>query len=887
MADTSRSQLRKLKEEYARNPGSRVFVHLAEAHRKAGELKQAQQVLTEGLRRHGDYPSGLVVLARVLADQGEDERAAAVWRDVVRLDPENIVALRALGDIAEAAGRRVEAMQLYRRVVRLENGDPEDVESEIVAPDFDEEDAEPASAAEPAPAEPVPAWRLRRVEPPAPAAPALDAPREPDPVPAWRMPPAQPPAPSPEPEPVREPEPTPAWRMREPDPIAPAPPPEAAPEPEPEPAPAPPKSRFSWLVRTVTGGRVEEPQPAPPAPVRDYARGREETVFEAPPAAPDPVPAEGAYVPPREELPETVAEAAPPEPIQPAEPIQVADPSELDADPAPLAAEPEPAAAEQEAEPFEGVLDGIDAAELAPSAYVAERWAASTDNPELEEAPAYDDAPVAYHAAPDTSLPDDEEVDEAAPGDIVVAEVEDDAPYADEEDEAEAPVASIFDGADEDITRFVEAQAQNDPIPAAPVTEPEAEEFDEEPEAGPVRFDELAKLAYTARPAPPPADPLAQIRAEMYGAPQVAAEAEMGAGAAGLAEVLVRVLEQQGGVMHAESSLRRLLALALARELGLPPAQQDALALAALLRRPGRAARRRRGGCGAAARGHAAAPLRRTLPETAREALAHQCERGTAPASRGLREEQIPFPARIMAVARGGAALLAERRPGAGSVVDDLQRQAGSAFDPLVVSVLRRVFAQRERHGIGYGWGGPRGRGASARAARPGAGRAPPRRGLRRRDPRQRGRPARPPAHRLAAGAGAGRRPAGRGRGAAGARDPLGGRPAPRARRGCLRRAPPHRAAGCRRGRLLPRRRRVPRGARHPGRAPPPPGSGGLSRQLRGSHRDTEETTRGKVVSSVSFSVSSASLCETAVAKFSFHRKTRQSWPRPHRGEQS
>jgi DNA-binding response OmpR family regulator len=39
-------------------------------------------------------------------------------------------------------------------------------------------------------------------------------------------------------------------------------------------------------------------------------------------------------------------------------------------------------------------------------------------------------------------------------------------------------------------------------------------------------------------------------------------------------------------------------------------------------------------------------------------------------------------------------------------VVDDLQRQAGSAFDPLVVSVLRRVFAQRERHGIGYGWGG-------------------------------------------------------------------------------------------------------------------------------------------------------------------------------------
>ncbi|HEX8452824.1 MAG TPA: HD domain-containing phosphohydrolase [Longimicrobium sp.] len=719
MADTSRSQLRKLKEEYARNPGSRVFVHLAEAHRKAGELKQAQQVLTEGLRRHGDYPSGLVVLARVLADQGEDERAAAVWRDVVRLDPENIVALRALGDIAEAAGRRVEAMQLYRRVVRLENGDPEDGESEIVASSFDDdEDAEPAIAEEPAPAppEPVPAWRLRRVDPPAPRAPEPEAPREPDPVPAWRTRPAEPPAPTPEPEP------TPAWRMRQPDPIAPTPPPEPVREPEPEPASAPLKSRFSWLVRTVTGGRVDEPQPEPAAP----PRAREETVFEAPPAAPDPVPAEVAYVPPREELPETFAAYAPPEPVPAAEPVQVADPSELDADPAPLAAEPEPAAAEeQEAEPFEGVLDGIDAAALAPSAYVAERWAASTDNPEVVEEPAAEEAPVAYDAAPEASLPDEEEVDEPA-----VIEVDEDASAEEAEDEADAPVASIFDGADEDITRFVEAQAQNEPvasifddadeditrfveaqaqnepIPAEPLTEPEAEAFDEEP-AGPVRFDELAKLAYTARPAPPPADPLAQIRAEMYGAPQAAAEAEMGAGAAGLAEVLVRVLEQQGGVMHAESSLRRLLALALARELGLPPAQQDALALAALLSALGEL----RGGGEADAGRQLAVTLQLlsgvTLPETARQALAHQCERWDgAGFPAGLREERIPFPARILSVARAAAALLSERRPGAGQVVDDLQRQAGSAFDPLVVSVLRRVFAQRERHGIGYGWGG-------------------------------------------------------------------------------------------------------------------------------------------------------------------------------------
>jgi CheY-like chemotaxis protein len=648
MADTSRSQLRKLKEEYARNPGSRVFVHLAEAHRKAGELKQAQQVLTDGLRRHGDYPSGLVVLARVLADQGEDERAAAVWRDVVRLDPENVVALRALGDIAEAAGHRAEAMQLYRRVLRLENGEPDAGEGEVIAADFDGEDAEPVSAApavEPAP-DPVPIWRMPRPDPPA--------------------------ARTPEP----EPEPVPAWRMSRPEPAAPAPEPVPEPEPEPAPAPASAKSRFSWLVRTVTGGRVEEPQPAA---VRNEAPAREDTVFE-PAAAAEPVPAETAYVPPVEDLPEPAAEAAP----APAEPVQVADPAELETDPAPLAAEP-----------FEGVLDGVEAAELAPSPYVAGRWAESADNPEMDDRPSAEDEPIAYHPAPAPYVPDVEEEDEGTPGGVVVTEADEETGYAE-------PVPSIFEGADEDITRFVEAQARDQTVVAE--AEPEEEASEDEHGHEPIRFEELAQLAYEG--AATPADPLAQMRAELY-APEDAGEDDTAGGAAALAEVLVRLLERQGRVMHAESSLRRLLALALARELNLPPAQQDALGLAALL---GALGELRDGGAADAGR-QLAVTLQLlsgvALPETAREALAHQCERwdgGGLPA--GLREEQIPFPARILAVARGAAALLAERRPGAGSVVDDLQRQAGTAFDPLVVSVLRRVFAQRERHGIGYGWGG-------------------------------------------------------------------------------------------------------------------------------------------------------------------------------------
>ena len=324
MADSSRAQLRKLKDEYARNPGSRVFVHLAEAHRKAGELRQAQQVLTEGLRRHVDYPSGLVVLAKVLSDQGDEERAAAVWRDVVRLDPENVVALRALAGIAEAAGRRDEAMELYRQLVRLENGAPDEDDTQFAPPSFGDDDG----------ADPVP--------------------------------------------------------------VA------SAPAQEPERAPAAGKSRFSWLVRSVTRGISEPKEPARPAfnldealagpavaamdaPAREEAPAVEAPVAEAPsvieePAAPEPEAAlaemeqpadSGGQVEANEELSASEAEfpplrsepaaelpeapAALPEIEEPA--VQIRDEEVEPAVPLPDSeAEPPAVLEEAPAEEFEGIL---------------------------------------------------------------------------------------------------------------------------------------------------------------------------------------------------------------------------------------------------------------------------------------------------------------------------------------------------------------------------------------------------------------------------------------------------------------------------------------------------------------------------------------------------
>jgi HD-GYP domain-containing protein (c-di-GMP phosphodiesterase class II) len=185
-----------------------------------------------------------------------------------------------------------------------------------------------------------------------------------------------------------------------------------------------------------------------------------------------------------------------------------------------------------------------------------------------------------------------------------------------------------------------------------------------------------------------------------------------GAEAVALVEVLVRALEHRGAVFGAESSLTRLLAVALGRELELRDEHLNALALAALLSDLGGLAMN---GAGDDGQREVAVTLQLlqgvALPAGVHDALAHQHEHwdGTGTPD-GLAEDRIPFPARILAVARGCSHLLADgpgRQPmGVAAAVDEMQRQAGSVYDPVVASLLRRVFAQRERHGIGYGWGG-------------------------------------------------------------------------------------------------------------------------------------------------------------------------------------
>ncbi len=124
MSESNREEIAKLEALYANNPGGRVFTHLAEAYRKAGELDRARSILEAGMTRHGDYASAHVVLGRVMIDQGSLEAAASEFRRVLELDPENRVALRSLGDIAQNSDPE-NALEHYRHLRSLDPADEE------------------------------------------------------------------------------------------------------------------------------------------------------------------------------------------------------------------------------------------------------------------------------------------------------------------------------------------------------------------------------------------------------------------------------------------------------------------------------------------------------------------------------------------------------------------------------------------------------------------------------------------------------------------------------------------------------------------------------------------------------------------------------------------
>ncbi|HYK82452.1 MAG TPA: tetratricopeptide repeat protein [Gemmatimonadales bacterium] len=178
------SEIEKLEKRWAENPKGRNFAPLADAYRKAGELDRAIELCKAGLARHPDYVSAHIVYGRCLIDQHNDAGASEVFRKVLTLDPENVLGLKILAEIAERGGRYEETVEWLGRLLNADPMNGEAGEALIRAKSKAAQAATVKTAAPLVPATPAPAAPPPAPAPPPPAAARATAARAPAPAPS-------------------------------------------------------------------------------------------------------------------------------------------------------------------------------------------------------------------------------------------------------------------------------------------------------------------------------------------------------------------------------------------------------------------------------------------------------------------------------------------------------------------------------------------------------------------------------------------------------------------------------------------------------------------------------------------------------------------------------
>ena len=205
MADNQR--IEDLRRRVQRDPASIAFAQLAEELRRAGRFDESVETCRAGLAVHPGYLSARVTLGRALLELNQLEEAQGELEHVLRNAPENLAAIRGLGEIHHRRGELAQALAQYRAALALARNDP----------DLEETVAQLARQVEPPkPAIPTDGLSFDQMQsellklappPPIPAATEADATPQPPAIPASSEAHVAPPRPAPE---ATEPAPQPA-----------------------------------------------------------------------------------------------------------------------------------------------------------------------------------------------------------------------------------------------------------------------------------------------------------------------------------------------------------------------------------------------------------------------------------------------------------------------------------------------------------------------------------------------------------------------------------------------------------------------------------------------------------------------------------------------------
>ena len=123
MSDTS--HIDDLRRRVHEDPASIAFAQLAEECRRAGNLDEAISVSRAGLAAHPGFVSARVTLGRALLQVNQLDEARIEFERVLTTAPENLAAIRGLGQTHERQGRLADALAQYRVALALAPTDPE------------------------------------------------------------------------------------------------------------------------------------------------------------------------------------------------------------------------------------------------------------------------------------------------------------------------------------------------------------------------------------------------------------------------------------------------------------------------------------------------------------------------------------------------------------------------------------------------------------------------------------------------------------------------------------------------------------------------------------------------------------------------------------------
>ncbi len=213
------SRLEELKRILQRDPTSRQFLALAEEYRRHGKLRDAIITLERGLAVHSSAVAAHVALGRIYQQLDRFEDAIRSFTNALRIDRENLVAIRQLAEVHLTRGDRLDALKKLKLYRGLNPGDKDvddlilRLESELAPPPerypsgartYREGGFTPFRPATPSPyasgvrsgvfpaprpaPDPAPAYRPPpplAAEPPPEAAPAESAWEMPAPAPRW------------------------------------------------------------------------------------------------------------------------------------------------------------------------------------------------------------------------------------------------------------------------------------------------------------------------------------------------------------------------------------------------------------------------------------------------------------------------------------------------------------------------------------------------------------------------------------------------------------------------------------------------------------------------------------------------------------------------------